>query len=78
MSRACMTASGSQHVGPSRASQVVLVKRTSLVAQVDQMSRVPANSLHQLAKFGVGPQAFEGRLASQLDEIWVVFLVGSL
>src|SRR5579863_8643207 len=39
---------------------------------------VPTDSLHELAEFRVGPQAPEGGLASQLDEIRVVFLKGSL
>jgi MYXO-CTERM domain-containing protein len=39
---------------------------------------VPADSVHQPTKFCVGTHAGKGRLARQLDEIRVVFLVGSL
>ena len=39
---------------------------------------MPTDSLDELAKFRVGPQALEGGLASELDEIRVVFLIGSL
>src|SRR6202045_1362096 len=38
----------------------------------------PTDSVRQLAEFRVGMQAREGGLASQLDEIRVVFPVGSL
>jgi Negative regulator of sigma F len=38
----------------------------------------PTDSLHQLAEFRVGMQARERRLASQLDEIRIVFPIGSL
>jgi hypothetical protein len=36
----------------------------------------PTDSVHQLAEFRVGMQACEGGLASQLNEIRVVFPVG--
>src|SRR5580698_11089148 len=39
---------------------------------------MPTDSLRQFEEFRVGPQAREGRLASQLDEIGIVFPIGSL
>ena len=39
---------------------------------------MPTDLLRQLPEFRVGPQAREGGLASQLDEIGIVFPIGSL